>query len=257
MQTSSQWFFGALAALLMIFAGSAQAASADANANYVNRVYQDLLQTQPDSTTLNQWDNYLGGGGSRYNFVLSLEGTNQYLDLLIRQEFNRLLHRPPSSSEVNTFQSFLGSGTIEQMQSAILGSAEYFADAGGTNTGFIDAMYSAVLGRTPSPGELSGWNGILTSGAQRSDVALVNLSGDEYRQDFVGGAYNQFLHRAANSTELNFYVGAMRSGATDQQIVADLLSTDEYYNLAQVPEPTGVAAIGSALSILILRRRRA
>ena len=244
------------ATLVVFLLGSATWALGDANANYVTQVYHDLLQMQPDNASLMTWDSYLNGSGSRTTFVLDIEGSTQYLDLVIAGQFNHLLGHKPSSVDLSSFETFLGSNTIEQMQATILGSTEFYNDAGGTNAGFIDAMYADELGRPPGSMELLQWENLLTSGTQRSDVALIVVSSLEYRQDFVEGAFNQFLHRQGSPTEVSTFAGAMGSGTTDQQVVADLLASNEYYNLAQVPEPSSVALTASGVALLLARGRR-
>lgn len=248
---------GGIAAFIIVILGSAQHALADANGNYITLVYEDLLQAPPSPGDLTTWDSFLTGGGTRFNFVTSVEAKPAYLDLLIEQQYSHYLKRSPTPTELSNLQSAMSSGlTVEQMQSSILGTPEFLTDSGGTNLGFVDAMYPDVLNRPPTSGELTGWESILGSGGQRSDAAFVLLSGTEYEQDFVTGAYQQFLRRAPLTSELNFYVTDMSGGATDQTIIADLLSTDEYFNRAQTPEPSALAGVIWGLAVLSLRRRK-
>ncbi len=248
---------GGIAAFIFVILGSAQHAQADANGNYITQVYQDLLQAPPSPSDLTTWDSFLTGGGTRFNFVMAVEQKPAYLDLLIEQQFSHYLKRSPLPTELSNLQSAMSGGlTVEQMQSSILGTPEFFTDSGGTNMGFVDALYPDVLNRPPTSGELTGWENILGSGAQRSDVALVLLSGTEYEGDFVTGAYQQFLRRLPLTSELNFYVTNMSGGATDQTVIADLLSTDEYYNRAQVPEPSALVGIAMGIAALSLKRRK-
>lgn len=249
--------FGGIAAFIFLILGLAQRASADANGNYITQVYQDLLQAPPSSSDLTMWDTFLTGGGTRFNFVIAVEAKPAYLDLLIDKQFSNYLKRSPTGLELSNLRTAMSGGTtVEQMQSSILGTPEFFTDSGGANPGFIDALYPDVLNRPPNLGELTGWENILGSGGVRSDVALVLLSGNEYEQDFVTGAYQQFLRRAPITTELNSYVNDMSGGATDQDVIADLLSTDEYFNRAQTPEPSAIAGMVLGFGLISLRRRR-
>jgi len=238
---------------------TAHPALADPNGNFIALVYQDLLQRQPDNGSLNSWENFLTLGGTRNSFVLQIEGGNECLDLLIDRNYQHLLHRPADSAGVTAFLPFLvGGGRIEQMQSTIVGSPEYFVTrSGSTNSGFVGTMYSDLLNRSPDAGELTFLLQTLGAGATRSDVALSTLNGLEYRRDFVSDAYLQFLRRTADPTGLNFYANAMQQGLTDQQVVAALLSSDEYFNFAQsIPEPACVAGMLAACGGMVMRRRR-
>lgn len=163
---------GGVAAFILVIVASAQQATADANGNYITQVYQDLLQAPPSSSDLTTWDSFLTGGGTRFNFVMAVEQKPAYLDLLIDKQYSDYLHRSPTGLELSNLQSAMSGGlTVEQMQSAILGTSEFFTDSGGTNLGFVDALYPDVLNRPPTSGELTGWENILGSGGQRSDVA--------------------------------------------------------------------------------------
>jgi hypothetical protein len=111
---------------------------------------------------------------------------------------------------------------------ALLASAEFFADAGGTNTGFVQALYQDVLQRTPGQAEVANFVTALQEGASRAAVAAAFLGSGEYHQLLVESAYQHFLGRAADNTGLAALVGALNAGQTDESVLAPLVTSAEY-----------------------------
>jgi hypothetical protein len=88
----------------------------------------------------------------------------------------------------------------EQVQSAILGSQEFFnranllENSSKAGNSYVAALYSILLHRGAAALEINGWSGSLTP-ANRSLVALGFLQSGEYRSDVVIGFYSALLHR--------------------------------------------------------------
>jgi hypothetical protein len=133
-------------------------------------------------------------------------------------------------SGLNVFVNFLGSGgTPEQAQSLIAGSAEYFQNrGGGTNDGFLTALYQDALGRAADPAGRSAFDQALASGATPTQVAAAIFASDEYRHDLVQGFYLRYLHRPADAGGLSAFVNALKAGARDQDVIAAILASGEY-----------------------------
>src|SRR5207245_1722122 len=116
-----------------------------------------------------------------------------------------LLHRSADSGGLTSFVSFLsGGGTVEQVQAMIAGSGEYFANrGGGTNGGFVDALYRDALNRAADAGGRAAFLAALANGMSRQAVADAIFHSDEYRQDLIQSYYQRFLHRPADSGGLS------------------------------------------------------
>ncbi len=73
----------------------------------------------------------------------------------IQRAYLTLLDRPAGAKELSDALGVLQSGgAISQVEATILGSPEYFQRrAGGTNEGFLAALYTDLLGRTPTLGD--------------------------------------------------------------------------------------------------------
>ncbi len=76
-----------------------------------------------------------------------------------------------ASSPVST--AGLPGARADQVHAVILGSDEYFANHGGTDSGFVSGLYQDLLGRAPNDGELALWTNWLAAGHSRSDAAVA------------------------------------------------------------------------------------
>jgi hypothetical protein len=79
-----------------------------------------------------------------------------------------------------------GGGTTEQVESLIAGSAEYFqVRGGGTDLGFLQALYQDALNRAIDPAGQMTFSQALAKGATRAQVAAAVFTSLEFRQDLV------------------------------------------------------------------------
>src|SRR5262249_44774243 len=141
---------------------------------------------------------------------------------LVQQAYQRFLHRAAEPGGLAFWLQFLQQGnTVEQMEAGITGSAEYFQNrGGGTNAGFLTALYQDVLNRAVDPTGTNTFTQALGGGTTRGQVAATIFSGQEGLQNAVQGFYGSLLRRAADNAGLNVFVNAMQQGATDQQVIA-------------------------------------
>jgi sugar (pentulose or hexulose) kinase len=112
----------------------------------------------------------------------------------------------------------------------IAGSQEYFtARGGGTNDGFLTAIYQDALGRGVDANGRAAFTAALQAGATRGQVAAVIFASPEFAADSVRADYQKFLHRNADNAGLAFFTQAMQQGARDEQVIALILAADEYF----------------------------
>src|SRR5581483_1081914 len=140
-------------------------------------------------------------------------------------------------------------GTVEQVAAAIVGSAEFFQNqGGGSNDGFLSALYQDALGRGIDAGGHAAFSQLLANGATRTQVAALLFSSTEYAQDLVFGWYQQFLHRNGDQGGVNFFVGLLHPTTSptqpifitdptlqgvalrDEDVIAILVGSQEYFN---------------------------
>src|SRR5207253_1737897 len=120
-------------------------------------------------------------------------------------------------------------GRDEVLQSAVLGSDAYVQiRGGGTDSGFLMALYQDVLGRPIDAAGQSFFTDLLSRGVSHQAVALDVITSDEGLHHAIDGWYRQYLRRPADSAGLGSWTAALHSGGRDEQVVAALVASDEY-----------------------------
>jgi len=200
------------------------------NQQFIGQLYLDLLNRAVDPSGLAFWDAQLAAGATRVQVALGIEQTMEFERNVVNGLYLHYLHRVADAGGLEFYAQLMSQGaTIEHVEALIIGSDEYFADQGGSNDAFLNAVYQDVLGRPIDSTGLAWWNSLLAAGQTRTQVASQILSTDEYRQRVVQLTYLRLLHRTASAAELAYWVGVLRSGASDQQVAADVAGSDEYY----------------------------
>jgi Ca2+-binding RTX toxin-like protein len=151
---------------------------------------------------------------------------------LVRGYYQRFLGRTPDSAGLQHWLNVLAAGAQpEDVLSAILGSAEFFARVGNDLPAFVRTLYSDLLGRNPSDAEVAAWISVLGS-ASRTSVARAFTASDEFRSKLIRSWYTHYLGRSADATGLDAWLAAMRAGATQAQVQAAILASAEYRQVA-------------------------
>jgi hypothetical protein len=119
---------------------------------------------------------------------------------------------------------------VEQVKALILGSAEYFQTrAGGTEVGFLRALYQDVLGRTIDRVGEASFSLLLGFGRTRATIATLVLNSEEARQILVEDYYQQYLQRTADQAGRDGWVSRLLSGARDEHVLAGIIGSEEYF----------------------------
>ncbi len=205
-------------------------ASYTGNSAFLCSTYEDLLGRAPDSGGLAYWNALLSAGTSRstvaYDIATSPEGRGD----LVAGYYEAYLGRAPDAGGLSYWVAQLAGGATDQTVAAgFLGSSEFYTDSGGTQAGFVTALYADLLGRAPDSGGLSYWEAQLSSGATQSAVAAAILSSTEYRTDFVTALYADLLGRAPDSGGLSYWVAQLAGGQSDESIISSIVGSAEYY----------------------------
>jgi len=202
------------------------------NQRAVAELYGDLLGRTADAAGLAGWSGLLDRNGTVAQVVAGITGSLEYRTNLVQGLYRQYLQRAADSSGLATGLAFLQSGgRVEQLAAFITGSQEYFQiRVGGSNDGFLAALYHDVLNRDiDSSGQIS-FGQALVSGTSRSQVASAIFGSDEYRGDLVQSFYQRFLDRSTDSGGLSNWLGVLKNGATDEQVIAGLIGSAEYFN---------------------------
>jgi hypothetical protein len=111
------------------------------------------------------------------------------------------------------------------------GSPEYYRKrGGGTDAGFMSAIYQDALVRAPDATGQTIFLHALGSGASGQHVAQAVLTSTEYRQDLVQADFQAYLQRSADSVGLQIFTTALAQGNRDETIAAYILASDEFFS---------------------------
>src|SRR5439155_7559098 len=148
-------------------------------------------------------------------------------------------------------------GSAAQMEAILLSSPEYLqVRGGGTDNGFLAAVYHDVLGRAIDPSGAQGWGRQLArlhSGptaifAQGAVVAGI-LGSPEGRLHQVQDLYPHFLHRPIDPSGLVAWVGTLPRALPKEAITAGLLASAEYFIKSQNADPRAALHVTPILEV--------
>jgi hypothetical protein len=201
------------------------------NQRYIAQVYNDLLGSVVDPGGLAAWSGLLNQGVSHSQVVYEIEtdSGNQFRTVEVQQLYHRYLGRSGESAALAyAVAGLAGGGTVQQLGAGIVGSNEYFKDAGGNNTGFLQTMYKEVLGRPIDPNALAVDLAGLASGISATEIALSVMTSPEADQVMVQSVYQTYLHRTADPMGLAYSVQLLESGVTYEQLIAFVMGSNEF-----------------------------
>jgi hypothetical protein len=201
------------------------------NAVYVDDLYQNLLGRHAEQGGME----YFGGGltkGSltRLQVVQRIMNSAEYRTDQINQFYVSMLGRQPDAAGLQGYLTLLASGgTLNEVRTIILGSTEFFHHVGGTNAGFLNALYLEVLGRSIDSTGATAFGSALSKGMTTRQVAATILASNESANDMVEGFYQEAFQRVADSSGLNTFTSGLEHGATGEQVLETLFASAEYW----------------------------
>ena len=172
------------------------------NADFVNQLYQNVLDRAGDPAGVQTWNGVLAAGASRGAVLLGFAESQEY--------------------EGDTI-SITSDNTL-------------FA-AGDNDNGEIYRLYEAALGRAPDPTGQAYWASELASGVSETQVAQGFVGSAEFQSDyganlsptaFVTLLYQNVLDRAPDQAGLNAWVGQMQQGMSEASVVLGFSDSTEF-----------------------------
>jgi hypothetical protein len=199
---------------------------------FLHKVYNDVLDRNPDAAGEAVWAAALAGGLDTEALATDFLTSHEYEDDLISREFITLLGRAPTTVDLVALQ---GEGQW-QIEQTIFTSAEYMSLHPGADP-YIGSLYQNILGRPADPGGLAVWSVLYDQG---QFAALVNgiLTSTEAKTDLVTGYYETLLNRAPDPAGLNDFV--TNGFGTPASVEADFIGSPEFLAdsaTSAAPEP--------------------
>jgi hypothetical protein len=216
-------------------ASTEASASTSATERFVQELYLDLLGRSADPGGLAFWTQQIDvdiSGGlpiARTRVAQGLMASAEYRTDVVDTLYEQVLDRAPDAGGLANGLAFLGAGnSTQELEASFLGSDEYFTkQAGGTNAGFLSALYGDVLGRAIDPSGLQGWINALAGGTTRSQVAAAVVGSLESATDRVKALYQEFLRRPADTSGLATFAGQLVQGLPELDVIIDLVGSAE------------------------------
>lgn len=211
------------------------------NAIFLTALYQDLLGRAPAVPEITTALAALKAGGSHLTPVQSLLQGTEYRTKVINDLYVSLLGRSADdagrSALLAIYQS--GSGILEVREAILISDEYYSSQGGGTDDGFVDALFADVLGRNPSRQE-SRHALQLINGNDRLPAVQDVLTDTEFKRAQIRSFYSKYLGRNPSSTEL---AAALATFATvkEEGILANILGSDEYFAIHASPIIAGLS----------------
>lgn len=224
-------------AAILLTAGLASATPARAatieNEKFVNSVYRDLLLRPAKLTEIAYWAHLLDKGVPREQLIGQVQRLPEHRYQQVRRQFNALFGRHPNRDEMQYFAGELIEGsTVEHMLAEMLSLDEfYFGRGGGTNDGFVDAVFLVGTGALPSADDHATFVA-LANKVSRETVARTILNTEDTYTYLVKTAHKKFCREPIDKDELGLYVSMLMSDMRLETVLSKMMASDEYFQYA-------------------------
>ena len=203
---------------------------------FVIAAYSDVLGRTPAESEISYWVGRISSGMSRNTMANAFNNSDEYRINKISEAYNRALRRDPEPAGLSYWLDSLRKGPLspENVYSTFLTSDEmYNVQGGGTDAGYVTAMYRDLLGREPEVEGLVYWTSRLGRGESRKSISEgIWFSAEKYYVR-VSEAYRQLLGRDASLEDQKYWSQVARSmGPTEMR--SQIMSSQEYWNRANV-----------------------
>jgi hypothetical protein len=112
----------------------------------------------PDMSGFNHRSTLLDQGSPRATVAQALTHSAEYYPTVIRPVYQKFLGRPADDGGLAFWVSQMQQGlSDEHLEAYFVGSDEFYRHAGGTDKGWVDAMYQSLLGRPANSAGESFW----------------------------------------------------------------------------------------------------
>jgi len=212
-------------------AASAYSAPVDsANARYVVATYQQFLQRDPADTGLDfHLDRVVSGGDvSREQMARSLLFGPEGSAIEVERAYQSILGRGADAAGETYWARHLQSNDVLDLRVLLLSSDEYRRRNGGTDAGWIAALYRDILGRSPESAGLNYWSREAARGVPRPLIVAGFYLGRESLGRRTTAYYQLALDRNPTAGERSAGASVIaREG--ERALYARLWASDEAF----------------------------
>lgn len=205
----------------------------NADEKFARAVTDDLLARPATETELREVDTTFALGRTRSAYTADQLGSIEERTKLVADGFQAYLGRSVDPGGRTYWASKLASITLPEFHARLLASDEVYRKAGGTNAGYVAALYPLVQGRPVDASGAAYWTKKLDAGLSRHALAKRLLTSHEAAGKTVTGAYQSLLHRAADASGLAHWTRVVEAGADPRTLWKSLILSPEYDRHAQ------------------------
>jgi hypothetical protein len=117
------------------------------------------------------------------------------------------------------------------VQASILATDEAFAQAFGSDKGFINLAFQTALMRQADDDAVNFYLNQMADGASRGQVAMEIVNSSEAHLTFINQTYLQLLQRNSDADANAFFGNNLNNGASQISVVATVASSDEFQEM--------------------------
>ncbi len=211
------------------------------DARYVDAAYRAVLGRPADPEGSAFWRDLIRDRTvTRRGFALALALSPEHRVQVVRQLYADLLSRPGTGGPAPTPEELAGwaeqlarDGNPNEVAVAFLSGPQHYAQAGGSDVTWVDALYRDVLGRAPDP---TGRATSLAAARARPALARSLYGSPEALRRRVDEAYRASVGRPADPSGLASWPASVQQDG-DTLLAASLASTAEFWERAQKRTP--------------------
>jgi hypothetical protein len=212
----------------------------------VGQLYMDVLGRSADVAGLQNFSAQIEAGVSVATVVQALQSSAEYQTNVVNDLYVKYLGRQADPKGLADGVSFLQNGGDPRVLAAnLIASQEFYTNAGGTDEGFLRALYQTVLGRDI---DASGLESNLTQlqsvespqvrptevAAERQRIAQALIFSQEARLATAEAFYAQYLGRAGDAAGVMAHANQLAT--QPETTVADsFLTSPEFQQMAATP----------------------
>jgi hypothetical protein len=195
-----------------------------ADQSFLQSLARATLGRNLSPTEVAVWTPYVTAPGYGRAYVANVfVHSQEAIQLVVQGWFPRYLGRQPAPGEINAWVNLLVQGQTEEQ---VLNTFFQTYYAGLQNTSFVVNAYARLLGRSPSPGELTTTVGSMLPLVGRAGILSLLLGSGEFRSSFITTSFVTWIRRPPTTQELNTLVNSPYDLTTLRVI---LLASDQFF----------------------------
>lgn len=194
---------------------------------YVRLAHPVFLDRAPTEAEVTRWVDAFARGTDRSALPAELAEGDEWLGVVVDGIYQAALDRDADPGGRAFWVGQLRRGvSVNRVGAQVFGSAEFLNRNGGTLPGFVDALYSRILGRTPSQQDQDFWVD-QADRRGRPKVAEGFYASIESRGQRVDRLFTQVLGRAADAGGRSYWIGQLAT-VNDVRLAVQLASSSEF-----------------------------